>query len=67
MVDQSFAKAKYILIHWNGDDYTAHALDNDNELETWKNDGSVHDGDILVQVKSIHNVTIITKNIVKIE
>ena len=67
MVDHRFAKAKYILIHWNSDNDVAYAIENDNELETWKNDGSMHDGDILVEVKSVHGVTIITKNIVKIK
>ena len=67
MVDHRFAKAKYILIHWNSEDYTAHAIENDNELETWKKDGSIHDGDILVEVKSVHGVTVTTKEIVKIK
>ena len=67
MVDHRFAKAKYILIHWNSDDYVAYAIENDNELETCKKDGSFQDGDILVEVKSVHGVTITTKEIVKIE
>lgn len=67
MVDHKFAKAKYILIHWNGDDYEAYGIENDNELETWKKDGSMHDGDILVEVKSVHDVTVTTKEIVKIK
>mgnify|MGYP001606049938 CR=1 FL=1 len=67
MVDHRFAKAKYILIQWNNDNYEAYAIENDAELETWKNDGSMHDGDILIEVKSVHDVTVTTKEIVKIK
>ena len=67
MVDHKFAKAKYILIHWDSEDDVAYAIENDNELETWRKDGSMHDGDILVEVKSVHGVTVTTKEIVKIE
>ena len=67
MVDLRFAKAKYILIHWNSDHDVAYAIENDNELETWKKDGSMHDGDILVEVKSVHDVTVTTREIVKIK
>jgi len=48
--------AKYYSINFPFGDCGVTAIDDDNELEIWLKDGSLEEGDIIIEVKNILEV-----------
>jgi len=62
-----FSHAKYLLIHWDGWNYTACAIHDDEELHTFLRDDSFEDGDFLIEVKSAKQVEVTARRVIRID